>query len=102
MAYGIDEFNNQNPLAWPGFANEEDVRGFPSTVISVNECDPLRDEGIAFYRLLLSARPDRPLPPGDGHHPRHGGLPDGLPRDLSGHRARSRRVLPRRLTPRWM
>jgi acetyl esterase len=22
-------------------------------VISVNECDPLRDEGIAFYRLLL-------------------------------------------------
>ena len=55
MAYGIDEFNSQNPLAWPGFANEEDVRGFPSTVISVNECDPLRDEGIAFYRLLLSA-----------------------------------------------
>jgi len=24
-------------------------------VISVNECDPLRDEGIAFYRLLLAA-----------------------------------------------
>ncbi|MDO8886352.1 alpha/beta hydrolase fold domain-containing protein, partial [Candidatus Oleimmundimicrobium sp.] len=24
-------------------------------VISVNECDPLRDEGIAFYRLLLRA-----------------------------------------------
>ena len=22
-------------------------------VISVNECDPLRDEGIEFYRLLL-------------------------------------------------
>lgn len=55
MAYGIAEFENENPLAWPGFANEEDVRGFPPTVISVNECDPLRDEGIEFYRLLLRA-----------------------------------------------
>ena len=44
-----------NPLAWPGFATVEDVRGFPPTMISVNECDPLRDEGIAFYRLLVSA-----------------------------------------------
>ena len=24
-------------------------------MISVNECDPLRDEGIDFYRLLLQA-----------------------------------------------
>jgi acetyl esterase/lipase len=24
-------------------------------VISVNECDPLRDEGINFYRMLLRA-----------------------------------------------
>jgi len=55
MAYGIKEFDNQNPLAWPGFATEDDVAGFPPTVISVNECDPLRDEGIAFYRLLLRA-----------------------------------------------
>ncbi len=55
MAYGIAEFENENPLAWPGFANEEDVRGMPPTVISVNECDPLRDEGIEFYRLLLRA-----------------------------------------------
>ena len=39
--------------AWPAFATDEDVRGLPPTVISVNECDPLRDEGIAFYRLLL-------------------------------------------------
>ena len=23
-------------------------------MISVNECDPLRDEGIAFYRLLMT------------------------------------------------
>ncbi len=60
MAYGIEEFEAENPLAWPGFANEEDVQGMPETVISVNECDPLRDEGIEFYRLLLRAgRPAR-------------------------------------------
>jgi acetyl esterase/lipase len=55
MAYGIEEFEAGNPLAWPSFATEEDVRGLPPTVISVNECDPLRDEGIEFYRLLLRA-----------------------------------------------
>jgi acetyl esterase/lipase len=55
MAYGIEAFKNSDPLAWPGFATKDDVTGFPPTVISVNECDPLRDEGIAFYRLLLSA-----------------------------------------------
>ncbi|MCY4094229.1 MAG: alpha/beta hydrolase [Gammaproteobacteria bacterium] len=55
MVYGIEEYNNKNPLAWPGFATESDVRGLPPTMISVNECDPLRDEGINFYRLLLSA-----------------------------------------------
>jgi len=55
MGYGIDAFSAKNPLAWPGFATEEDVKGFPPTVISVNECDPLRDEGLEFYRLLLRA-----------------------------------------------
>jgi acetyl esterase/lipase len=55
MAYGIEELERENPLAWPGFATEADVEGFPPVMISVNECDPLRDEGIAFYRLLLRA-----------------------------------------------
>ncbi|MCB1685645.1 MAG: alpha/beta hydrolase [Pseudomonadales bacterium] len=55
MAYGIDEFEKRNPLAWPGFASEADVTGLVPTVISVNECDPLRDEGIEFYRLLMRA-----------------------------------------------
>jgi acetyl esterase len=55
MGYGIEAFRERNPLAWPGFAGVEDVRGFPPTVINVNECDPLRDEGINFYRLLLAA-----------------------------------------------
>jgi acetyl esterase/lipase len=55
MAYGMEELERRNPLAWPGFATEDDVRGLPTTMISVNECDPLRDEGINFYRLLLRA-----------------------------------------------
>lgn len=55
LAYGIEAFEKRDPLAWPGFAREDDVRGLPPTVISVNECDPLRDEGIEFYRLLVRA-----------------------------------------------
>ena len=55
MGYGIEAFNARNPLAWPSFATVDDVDGLPPTVINVNECDPLRDEGINFYRLLLRA-----------------------------------------------
>jgi acetyl esterase len=55
VGYGIEAFQDRNPLAWPSFAGVDDVEGFPPTVISVNECDPLRDEGINFYRLLLRA-----------------------------------------------
>lgn len=55
LAYGIEAFTAENPLAWPAFASEADVAGLVPTVISVNECDPLRDEGIEFYRLLLRA-----------------------------------------------
>jgi acetyl esterase len=55
MGYGIEAFERGDPLAWPLFATEDDVAGLVPTVISVNECDPLRDEGIAFYRLLIRA-----------------------------------------------
>lgn len=55
MGYGIEAFNKRDPLAWPGFADENEVKGLPPVIISVNECDPLRDEGVNFYRLLLRA-----------------------------------------------
>lgn len=55
VGYGIEAFAARDPLAWPSFAGENDVRGLPPVMISVNECDPLRDEGINFYRLLLRA-----------------------------------------------
>jgi acetyl esterase/lipase len=55
IAYGIEQLEARNPLAWPLFATESDVAGLPPTYIVVNECDPLRDEGVEFYRLLLRA-----------------------------------------------
>ncbi len=55
VAYGIEQIEAENPLAWPSFATVADVAGLPRTFISVNEADPLRDEGVEFYRLLLEA-----------------------------------------------
>ena len=36
-------------------ASDEELSGLPPHVISVNELDPLRDEGLAYYRRLLRA-----------------------------------------------
>ncbi len=47
--------NAENPLCWPYFATADDVRGLPPHVVAVNELDPLRDEGLAYYRTLLAA-----------------------------------------------
>ena len=45
----------KNVILSPGQGQEEDVKDLPKTFISVNERDPLRDEGINFYRLLRRA-----------------------------------------------
>ena len=58
LAYGQDAYDRKDILAWPGFATRDDLRGLCRCVISVNECDPLRDEGIAFYRTAISAGVD--------------------------------------------
>lgn len=47
--------NANNPLAWPLQAQKSDLEGLPPHIISVNELDPLRDEGLAYYRKLLDA-----------------------------------------------
>ncbi|HET6470872.1 MAG TPA: alpha/beta hydrolase fold domain-containing protein, partial [Pseudomonadales bacterium] len=47
--------NATNPLAWPYHASAADLRGLPPHVISVNELDPLRDEGLVYFRKLLDA-----------------------------------------------
>jgi acetyl esterase/lipase len=54
-AYDPEGENATNPLAWPYHASTDDLRGLPPHVISVNELDPLRDEGLAYYRKLLGA-----------------------------------------------
>ncbi|MEM9740608.1 MAG: alpha/beta hydrolase fold domain-containing protein [Pseudomonadota bacterium] len=55
MAYGIEAYEAGNPLAWPMFASLEDLKGLPPTMISLNECDPLRDEGLELYRRMIAA-----------------------------------------------
>jgi acetyl esterase/lipase len=44
-----------NPLAWPLHATVADLAGLPPHVISVNELDPLRDEGLTYFRKLTAA-----------------------------------------------
>lgn len=45
----------QDPLAFPVFATEGDLKGFPPTVVAVNELDIMRDEGLEFNRKLRNA-----------------------------------------------
>ena len=47
--------NSRNPLAWPYHASVDDLSGLPPHVISLNELDPLRDEGFLFHQNLLKA-----------------------------------------------
>lgn len=54
-AYTPEPADLHDPLAWPYHATGEDLRGLPPHVISLNELDPLRDEGLAYYRKLLAA-----------------------------------------------
>ena len=43
--YDPNEEHGSNPLAWPLQASLQDLRSLPPHVISMNELDPLRDEG---------------------------------------------------------
>lgn len=53
--YDPNNEHSKNPLAWPYQADSEALQGLPPVTISVNELDPLRDEGLAFARKLLAA-----------------------------------------------
>ncbi|XAH22384.1 alpha/beta hydrolase [Xylophilus sp. GW821-FHT01B05] len=55
IAYDPDGKNATNPLAWPYHASQADLEGLPPHAISVNELDPFRDEGLAYYRKLQAA-----------------------------------------------
>jgi acetyl esterase len=47
--------NATEATCWPFHATAADLHGLPPHVISCNELDPLRDEGIAYHRALLAA-----------------------------------------------
>jgi acetyl esterase len=51
--YDPSAANAANPLCWPARASDEDLTALPPHVISVNELDPLRDEGLAYHRRLV-------------------------------------------------
>ena len=53
--YDPDGQHSAEPACWPGTATEADLVGMPPHVIAVNELDPLRDEGLAYYRRLVHA-----------------------------------------------
>jgi acetyl esterase len=45
----------RDATCWAGMATDEELTGMPPHVISVNELDPLRDEGLEYYRRLVHA-----------------------------------------------
>lgn len=53
--YDPDNKHADDPACWAGSATEADLKGMPPHVIAVNELDPLRDEGLLYYRRLLRA-----------------------------------------------
>ncbi len=50
-----DGADSVNPLAWPYHATDDDLSGLPPHAISVNELDPLRDEGLVHCENLAAA-----------------------------------------------
>ncbi|GAC1646236.1 MAG: hypothetical protein NVS4B6_20190 [Mycobacterium sp.] len=45
----------RDATAFAGMATSDELAGLPPHVISVNELDPLRDEGLQYYRSLVRA-----------------------------------------------
>jgi len=53
--YDPDGAHAQDAQCWAAVATDAQLNGLPPHVISVNERDPLRDEGLQYYRRLLRA-----------------------------------------------
>jgi acetyl esterase len=47
--------HSDDATCWAAMATDEELAGMPPHVISVNELDPLRDEGLQYYRRLVHA-----------------------------------------------
>ncbi|PRC60294.1 alpha/beta hydrolase, partial [Mycobacterium sp. ITM-2017-0098] len=53
--YAPDGAHSSDAACWAAVASDDELEGRPPHVISVNELDPLRDEGLQYYRRLLRA-----------------------------------------------
>lgn len=53
--YSPEEEAMTNPLAWPYWATEKDLKGLPPHFLALDELDPLRDEGATYWRKLAAA-----------------------------------------------
>ncbi len=79
-AYDPAAAHQTNPLAWPYHADLAQLTDLPPFVVSVNELDPLRDEGLAFARKLKGAGVSAVARTVNGtHHAGDLSLPDVLP-----------------------
>lgn len=54
-AYDPGGEHAQEITCWPWHATADDLGGMPPHVVSVNELDPLRDEGLAYLHTLWAA-----------------------------------------------
>lgn len=50
--------HSYSPFAWPINATTEQISKLPPCRFLLNECDPLRDEGLSFYRSCRAAGVD--------------------------------------------
>ena len=55
MASLYDGADSKNPIAWPYHADNSMLEDLPPHAITVNELDPLRDEGLAYSEKLKKA-----------------------------------------------
>jgi acetyl esterase/lipase len=53
--YDPDGTHSTDATCFAAAATDDELKGLPPHVISVNELDPLRDEGLQYYRRLLRA-----------------------------------------------
>lgn len=53
--YDPTNSHSDDATCWAAVASDEELTGMPPHVISVNELDPLRDEGLQYYRRLVRA-----------------------------------------------
>jgi acetyl esterase/lipase len=53
--YDPTNSHGDDATCWAAVATDDELAGLPPHVISVNELDPLRDEGLQYYRRLVHA-----------------------------------------------